>query len=235
MIDIFCADEMDLTMLRQICRRGRLISIMASASDRTTGRLLEDLVAHENDTRPTNGMKQLTLSLYDDIYSYVNKHCMLFRHYRNLPHPLGAAILPPMAAQTTYFKLNGRDFSVHGAHPGNSAIAFRVEDGGVETGFIEAAWTLTLPDGPRTFLVVQPHEQLSIQDNRKNPYRQRPGLLMRLVYKSSTMDEIIIEPAAIISHIAYRLRPAKTFRIQQPTMVVHVLDRGLSGQQYELE
>jgi hypothetical protein len=61
----------------------------------------------------------------------------------------------------------------------------------------------------------------------------QPGLFTRLVYTTSFELLIVIELTAIISHITYYYRLAKTFRIQREMTVVHVLDHGMSGKEYE--
>jgi hypothetical protein len=114
-----------------------------------------------------------------------------------------------------------------------TALAFHTDDGKTGTGLIDTVWSLTVDGSKWTFVVINPHESLSSQDARKSPYHCRPGLLTKLVYTSSSLDSIIIEPSHIISHIAYRPRPPKTFQISRATAIVHILDRGLSKIHYD--
>jgi hypothetical protein len=210
---------------------------MSDSSNKYVGSILEDIEDIKPDDKDTSSsrrtFRQMPPGVYNTLLAYLNAKAPVFRDYRNLPHPMGASILPPTAASLTYFKHNARDFSVYNAHPGNSALAFQTDDGTTGTGLIDTVWSLTMDGSKRTFVVINPHETLSSQDNRKSPYRHHPGLLTKLVYTSSSLQSIIIEPSHIISHIAYRPRPSKTFRILRATTIVHILDRGLSKIRYD--
>jgi hypothetical protein len=225
--------DLDLTMLRQICRHGRLLAILA-VDESDVGKILED----QNDsvqTVPVGPSHILTSlgDLYNPLHSYVNRDGLACRHYRDVPHPHGSTVLSIMAEPVTYFEFQGRPYSVRTANAGNSAIAFLDGNGVVLTGFIASAWHACIGKAPRTFLFVEVHEQLSNQDSCRSPYRGKAGLFTKLVYTSLLQPQVVIEPEAIISGISYFNQPASTFRIHRETTIVHVVDRGLSGKLYD--
>jgi hypothetical protein len=110
-------------MLRQICRRGRLLSAMSDSSNQYVGSILKDIEDTKSDDSNTSSsqhtLRQIPPGVYNTLLAYLNAKSPALRDYCNLPHPMGASILPPTATSLTYFKHNTRDFSVYNAHPGN--------------------------------------------------------------------------------------------------------------------
>ena len=102
--------ELDFTMLHQICQRGRLTAFIQDgiASDNQLSKALQVLVPQAGTkARPAtmsplaeakyNGQgKNLPLEVYDLILTHMNMllQSSPLRHFKNLPHPMDAYILP---------------------------------------------------------------------------------------------------------------------------------------------
>jgi hypothetical protein len=107
-------------------------------------------------------------------------------------------------------------------HPGNATISFIDHEGFQAFGIIKAIWQikLTTDRDVRLFLEITPFRSLSTQDQAHNPYLLWPGFQCTIVYSNLPANNVIIEPSAIITHIAYYRRPPGTFGIAEATTVV---------------
>lgn len=146
----------------------------------------------------------------------------MFRHFRDFPHPIDANVLPRAALSLKHLTCKGRNFSVSTMHPGNAAISFIDHEGFQAFGVIMAIWkiTLTTDRDVRPFLEISPFQSLSERDRAHNPYLLWPGFQCTVVYSELSANHIVIEPGAIITHIAYYNRPPGTFGISKATTVV---------------
>jgi hypothetical protein len=167
--------------------------------------------------------KTLSPEIYDLILEYVNTILLFsFRHFKQIPHPMDANILPRIAVQSNNLKHKERNYTTFSMHSGNSSICYKCKNGDINAGFIISIWSQVLVRQLHTFVVVSPHEILSTADQELNPYKSRPGFLSAIVYsqKSEPHKQIVIEKEQIISHVAYYIRPPGTFGIKAGTMIL---------------
>jgi hypothetical protein len=219
-------------MLRQVCRRARLLASMKAATALSeVAAILEDVSpssVSESSKTSASRPEKMPVEVYDLILQRVQQGSPHTRDHRNLPHPPGAEVLSPYAHSISHLtQASERVYAKHTAHAGNSAILFRSASGAATPGFIESIWTLH-ESTPRTFIITRPHGQLSQADQSKDPYQTQPKLCAQVVYAATTESCVVIESSDIIAHTAYRVRPANTFGIRKQTMIVVNLDRGRS-------
>ncbi|KJA19185.1 hypothetical protein HYPSUDRAFT_204763 [Hypholoma sublateritium FD-334 SS-4] len=230
--------EIDFTMLRQMCRRGRLTAYLRNTSLKLI--LLKSDSSPEipdsnqkNSAKRNAGLEVVPLDIYNEILAYVNSTLqpedLPYRHARDLPHPENAKVLPQYALRVRRFQHKGRGYTTVGLHPGNSCVSFTPAAGTApESGHIEAIWSFNFSSADveesHKFIVVSLHEGLSMQDSRRNPYRSKPGFLANLVYRRELTEGrgpmVIVEEKAIIGHVAYYSRPPGTFGIKRGTTVL---------------
>jgi len=226
-------------MLRQISRRGRLLALLRDSfhSGTTTVGLGLSLMAKTlfptsaetatmNDTNVTSTTTQsdIPIAIYERVLAYTNKNFSSsnpYRDFRRLPHPGDARVLGRRAISIRHWKHNGREYSIRGAHPGNSSISFD-HNSIHDARFIEQMWRFLVDGRERTLMVISLHMFLLPLDQEKNPYTQRPGLACQLVYsrRPPLHDWVVISPEQIIGHVAYYQRPPGSFGIQQTTTVL---------------
>ena len=223
---------MDFTMLRQICRRGRLSGIAQDYIHSNTlfGEALKILfpdkvadpvapIQYDNMEMAQHNSKGVTLApeIYDKILKLVNSEssALVFRHHHNLPHPLDALVLPPLAMSIRKIEHDGRGYTTYSSHPGNSSISYHCTNGNIDTGFITSIWSQVLQGTKRIFIVVAPHTFLSAHDAVHSPYSSQTGFLGTLVYSqpTQTRSHIVIKKNQIRGHVAFYNRPPGTFGI----------------------
>ncbi|KAF7336362.1 hypothetical protein MVEN_02184700 [Mycena venus] len=141
----------------------------------------------------------------------------------------GINVFPSRAVQLTSFMHKTRLFCTFKNHPGNSSISFRHPlTGRKDMGFIRAIWSQVLQGQSRTFVVVQPHTDVSPTDAAKTPYSTHPrfACLVRYSEPLHPQPQLIVEPRHIISHVAYYRRRQGTFGIKEAiTIFVDSLHR----------
>ena len=154
---------MELTILRQTARRGRLD---ARLHDNHTGNTATSQLA--SILEPDNGhypvpphiMSDLEIANahatatrldqrhYGSLLEYVNSMGMEYcSAYENIPQVRGTLILPPLAHHLRQVNLDSRTYSIKESHVGNSHIQFYIPGavgGTIDTGYIEAIWELPL-------------------------------------------------------------------------------------------
>ena len=233
--------EIDLTMLCQISRQGRLSALIHDSV--SSGEILSSTFqslakkAFSSCSLSGSGVRSsavwvpdistgasggLSPEDYALLLSYINTKYYQnspLRHYKTLPHPDGSKVLSPKAEIMKHVTHYGRNYSFSALHRGNSSIAYKPAEGGIDVGFIVSMWRLVIEETAHTFVVVAPHKLLSTHDEKLSPYSSCPGFLARLVYTASD-PEIVIELDKVISHIAYYNRPPGTFNILQATTVL---------------
>jgi hypothetical protein len=232
---------MDLTMLRQICRRGRLTGFIQDCISNQSPFSAALMVMFPNVMTPQSEMstvsshseaqhnsrgQKLPSVEYNLILDYIHAlrpNC-LARHYKDLPHPEDAVILPPVAVPVTHITHKGRSYSTFSMHSGNSSISYHQADGTVDAGFITSMWKQILYGESHLFIIVSPHSQLSADDASQSPYTSRPGFLGTLVYSqpplSQKQKQVLIQQTQIKAHMANYTRPPGTFGIKAETMIL---------------
>lgn len=213
-------------MLRQICRRGRLMSLLRNpiiGSKTSRNPLIAE--PEEKEDPSGLGLKAVPLNVYEEILYYINQQTRSneVRHYKSLPHPENATVLPRYAIPIKRFRHKCRDYSIFDDHPGNSAIHFEPQMDGINSGHIESAWSFKQSDGNcRTYIIVSKHQPLSLKDEERSPYHLRPGFLAKIVYPRDPDDLLltIIEPDNLIGHVASYDRPVGTFGFPFTTKIV---------------
>jgi len=234
-------DYMELTILRQTARRGRLdarlhdnhtgntaTSRLASILEPDNGRypvpphIMSDLEianAHATATR-------LDQRHYGSLLEYINSMGMEYcSAYENIPQVQGTLILPPLAHHLRQVNLDSRTYSIKESHVGNSHIQFYIPGavgGTIDTGYIEAIWELPLERARQIFLLVRRHQPLSSVQLRKTPYAYHPcsNLQTKIVKVEDSNDIYIIEQRHIICHLAVYKNLPRTFGLTIETMTI---------------
>ena len=180
-------------MLWQISRRGCLLALLQdSIHSGTTAvnhglSLIAKTLFQSTTSGAANGTNLSTtttdipMAIYERILAYTNKKISIsvsYRDFRHLPHPVDARVLGRRAIPIRHWKHNGHEYSIHGAHPGNSSISFD-HDSVHDAGFIEQIWGLRIEGWAHTVMVISLHAMLSPLDQQKNPYSQRCSALLR--------------------------------------------------------
>jgi hypothetical protein len=224
---------MDFTMLRQICRRGRLTGFIQDYvnTDGPFGAALKILfpgaIVASTEKAATNHEAEHNsrgVALSAELYGTVLKHVNTlwpnspFRHRNDLPHPPNAHVLPPVAVPVKHITHNGRNYSIFSMHPGGSSVSYRCQDGTIDVGFIMSMWTQVLMGVSHLYIVVSPHAHLTANDAARSPYVSRPGFMGTVVYSKPTPTQerkhVLIEQKQIRGHVAYYERPPGTFGIK---------------------
>ncbi|KAJ7246213.1 hypothetical protein C8J57DRAFT_1361021 [Mycena rebaudengoi] len=246
--------ELDLTMLRQICRRGRLLASISDSIKTTDSqspvtqatRILSPRNSVGADSESVQELSSpqetayngsgavLEASMYELILAYWNHtHSPPYIRAADLAYDLldtGVNVLPSRAVKLTEFVHKTRLFCTFKKHHGNSSISFRHPwTGGKDFGFIRNVWTQALQGQRRTFVVVQPHTVLVQLDAAKTPYFTHPhfACIVRYSEPPSPQPLLIVEPRHIISHVPYYPRPKGTFGVRRAiTIFVDSLHRG---------
>jgi hypothetical protein len=191
---------------------------VASSVTNAIKTLIHNVLPSKSPENTPNNM--LPLIVYDEIRSILNAESPStpFRHFKDFPHPDPAHILPRQATSVQHIKIKGRDYSTFKQHHGNSSIGYYCSSASGETdisaGIIDTIWRQTLDGVTQTFLVVSPHQFLSIEDSQRNPYRGRNGFQVEIVYTNPSGVRHVIRQNQVIGHIAYYKRPPGTFGIR---------------------
>ncbi|KAJ7620647.1 hypothetical protein DFH06DRAFT_1010455 [Mycena polygramma] len=244
--------ELDLTMLRQICRRGRLLaSIRDTARDTANSvvgavmRILSPGKSRSEETAYTTPLTPreevahngsgavLEPTIYELIFEYWNRaYSPPYIRGKDLTYDLldtNVNVFPSRAVRKTHFEHKTRLFSTFEKHNGNSSISFRHPSSGhKDTGFIRSIWSVALQGQIRTFVVVEPHVALTAADQAKTPYFKHPefACIVRYSNPKHPQDPVVIEPHHVIAHLPYYPRPKGTFGIKQKiTIFVDSLHR----------
>ncbi|KAJ7215446.1 hypothetical protein GGX14DRAFT_608378 [Mycena pura] len=240
-------------MLRQMCRRGRLLAAIKDSTQEVDSKSpvvaamqilsppgsVDTDLANLQQLPPAEGtafngsgvvladsMYELILEYWNNTYSpsYIHKSDLTFDLLNS-----GVKVLPSRAVQLTHFTHKIRLFSPFKKHHGNSSISFRhPSTGQKDMGFIRSIWTQVLEGQKRTFVFVQPHTDTDPVDAAKMPYLTHPRFKCTVKYTNPRhpKSELIVEPRHIISHVAYLPCPQGTFDIQKAiTIFVDSLHR----------
>jgi hypothetical protein len=228
-LTLIYSGELDFTMLRQICRRGRLNALIADGASHVSGvtsslKILTGMEVKPGNTKSDTHSQKIPDNDYRAIRLYLNSSAPTpYRHYKDLPHPLDAMILSPLARPLTHITHNSRVYSTSRLHSGNSSVSYRTPGGKLEAGIICSIWQMILPTDSTgtTLLVIAPYERLSPIDFSYDPYVSRSGFLCNVVYHNTTpLPNKIIETTHIVSHLPFYDRPPGTFGITRPIRIL---------------
>ncbi|KZW01325.1 hypothetical protein EXIGLDRAFT_666338 [Exidia glandulosa HHB12029] len=231
--------DMDLTMLRQICRRGRLEARIRDGSDNPEVQTLYSLLVPDAPSSvpkvltPEEEVTQhkydspLSESDYDLIFNYLHSRDVTWRRYDALPHPPHPRIVPLRARSIKTTEIAGRTYGTHDAHIGNSSVRFYMPENPTETssGFIKAMWTMAIGGALRTFLAVHTHIAVAAPNAPLSPYLDLPDMGATVVATHSSFSRLILEPHHVISHVPLYPRPNGTFDMLED---VYVISSGLN-------
>ncbi|KAJ7188522.1 hypothetical protein C8R46DRAFT_1023851 [Mycena filopes] len=217
--------ELDLTMLRQICRRGRLLAtIKDTAKSASESLVVKAMQALSPRVRTVSSVVERSAPGEETIFNGSGPvmdnatYELIFRYWNRTYSP------PYIRAA------NLRIDQADRKHDGNSSISFRHPfTGRKELGFIQSAWAQILQGEKRTFLVVQPHTFLTPTDSEKTPYHTHPQFTCTVGYTapSRPQAQVLIEPKHIIFHVPYVQRPKGTYEIRHEiTLFVDAAQRG---------
>lgn len=222
---------MDLTMLRQACRRGRMAAAM---TDATTGESddtseLRNLLKTED--RRRKDLPDNSQWMTDITYGLLLHHLNAQNHVRYddarggvRPVRLGSLLLTQDAIPLTKLSYREREFSINSQHEGNSRILFRAADGSTHSGIITEMWCKAIHPSTeiRTFVRVAVHRPLLAEDATKDPFQHFPGFKRRMFYAvRSEHDNLIIEKDDIIYHATHDFFPPGEFGIEQATIAIY--------------
>jgi len=219
---------MDLTMLRQICRRSRITTLLQREHNTVPQNVVTALLgASSNQATVSPKLHRLSDHQYDAWLAHLNSSNgseQLIRHRNKFPHPEGASILSPWVVPHKYMEYKTRTYSVYHMHPGNSSISFCLDDKSTNAGFILSIWSheASPETSPTIYLLVSPHLRLLPRDARHNPYVDFPGLKADVVYaqRAEENKHLVIKASSIIGHVPFYARPKGTFGIKKPTLVI---------------
>ncbi|KAJ7264334.1 hypothetical protein C8J57DRAFT_1070034 [Mycena rebaudengoi] len=233
--------EMDLTMLRQMCRRGRLLAAISDSVQTMESKspVVEAMkvlspramvspdsviskLSPAQETAHNGSGVVLDESTYELILRYWNQtYSPPYIRAAQLTYHLmdtGISVFPSRAVPLTHFEHKTRLFSTFKYHHGGSSISFRHPlTGRKGLGFIENAWKQVLQGQSRTFVVVRPHTAMNPVDAPKTPYPTHPRFACIVGYTEPLHPQplLIVEPRHIISHVGYYQRPKGTYGVQQ--------------------
>jgi len=234
-------DYMELTMLRQTARRGRLEALLHDNNfENTAASQLENILEPDNSDRSssTHNMSDVEVANahasatrfdqkhYDLLLEYLNATGRQYHSaYKVVPQVLGTLILPPVTYHARQFKFDSQTYSVNESHEGNSHIQFYIPGavgGATETGYIEAIWELPLENILQMFLLIRRHQPLSPAQLWKTPYAHEPcsNLQTKVVNMEESKDIFIIELQHIICHLTVYKNPPRTYGLNRETMTI---------------
>jgi hypothetical protein len=231
---------MELTMLRQSARRGRLDALLRNDNFRADVPELAEILQPSTHptTRPTHNLngpevatahasaKPLDQRHYNLLLQYLR---VIGRDYNSVftggPYALGTLLLPPAVQQPRQVVFEDRTYSRNNSHVGNSHIQFYIPTRGdtIETGYIEEIWELPLEGLWQTFFFVRQHRPLSPAQQRKTPYTVEPcsRLQSKAVSCELSNTVYILEPQHIICHLTTYTIPVGTYGLKKDVMLIN--------------
>ncbi|KAK7051733.1 hypothetical protein R3P38DRAFT_2502856 [Favolaschia claudopus] len=239
-------------MLRQMCRRGRLLASMkdsvrtgdSESSTVKAMRILYDPVSTSDGSPEHLSPAQesahnasgsiLDESTYSLLLDYWNQsYSPPYIHRSQFTYELmdmGINVFPTHAVEHTHFSHKTRTFSVFRKHAGGSSISFRhPATGHKDYGYIQEIWTQALQGECRTFAIIQPHTELSPIDAVKThlPTHLRFRSFARYTNPQYVRPRLVVELRHIIAHVPFHWRPKGTYGITQAfTIFVDSLEKG---------
>ncbi|KAJ7243315.1 hypothetical protein C8J57DRAFT_1191865 [Mycena rebaudengoi] len=229
--------EIELTMLRQMCRRSLLEGVLnddiqrADEASGPMGKLAHilqpkdpfiwkaplKLLSGSEEAKTLLSATELSKTEYAMLLKYMCTTGQTWHSWIKFPHPVGALILPPKAMQPSQFKMDGHTFSCKKSHQGNSGIQFTVP-GTIQhsTGFIKTIWQMPLQGHLKTFLLVETHKPV----RNLVPFSTLPHFAVAVFEATPSKTFVLIEPRHILTHLTVYERPYGTYGIKQDILVV---------------
>lgn len=170
--------EIDLTMLRQMCRRARLEAFLHDRSFTNPvlsehGSLLDDPIHSAIPPIPTldGGAtaqflakgKRIDPLHYQVLLAYLQAGGQVWKAYNDLVIPEGSLIHPPFAQKSISISVDHRTFTCNSSHIGNSQIQYaRPLKAPLHcVGIIDSIYTIPLEGVLSTFFLVREYRHLS--------------------------------------------------------------------------
>jgi len=199
------------------------VAALLCADDRQEG--LFKTGSEVNDFRFNRKGEVLEERVYDKLVERLQEEGLQVRHRRivSLESMQWPVVSNTVVTQRSFIK-NSRKFTCRTTHAGNAAIVL-LQRSEIRFGFINTIWDQSLSGTIRRHVLVTPLKPLSKDDAHRNPFLRERGLACNVVYNLPEAD-ILLGLGNIVSHAAFRVRPAFTFDINQEIVVYHILDRG---------
>jgi hypothetical protein len=239
---------MDLTLLRQMARRGRLEAMLhdrsfensSHLSGQLAGILLSEAVNSANPLKPLTGLevaqflgkgKDIPANIYEMLLFYLHSTGQnQWRSWKALPLLDHEQALPPTGRKKTEIECDNHTFSQKISHEGNSGIQFKnpLNPALILTGYIHEIWQIPLQNLVQTFFVVEKHTVLPQYLLNETPYPTMPDMYCTAVDAKPSGNFIIIEPAHIITHLSIMKPPRQTYGILTRDLLIicWALNRG---------
>jgi len=173
-------------MLRQICRRGRLMAFMRDTSSTVTSSvtnaIIHNVLPSKTQSPEDTSNNMLPPVVYDEIHSILNagSPSTPLRHFKDFPHPDPGHVLPHQATSVQHIKIKGRDYSTFKQHHGNCSIGYYCSlvsgESDISAGFI--------PSGGKLLMVSLTHFLLFLLTN---------SFLVRTARKILTKGEMVFK------------------------------------------
>ncbi|KAL1657506.1 hypothetical protein GGF50DRAFT_12706, partial [Schizophyllum commune] len=208
--------DLDLTMMRQMCRRGRLEAQIQDEPEAGELRQLSAILLRDEEvastgtalassTSPTSALIDLPDDAYNALLHYLQQTGRPYRRWNDLPHPPNALILARTVNQLANIQHKDHTLSTFPTHEGGSAIEYYNPLSHTRaTGSIQQIWNTTLHvthEQSYNFLIVQPHQPLTAQEEGQAPFSRFPGLRSRILNGVSAQNFVIIEPTHVVTHL----------------------------------
>ncbi|KAK7013213.1 hypothetical protein R3P38DRAFT_2546681 [Favolaschia claudopus] len=237
-------EDMPLTMLRQMARRGRLEAqlsdgqLKAGALGQFSEILQPTIAASRKQAKPLSDLavakilkvsKELPEEDYELLLQYQRSKGQPWRSWLDLPQPHGALILPPAVLYSRHFKIGDHTFSRIKSRKKNSRIQFKdPEDSTTRcTGYIREIWQIPVHNYLQTFFLVEKYKPLALGAIQKTPYHSLNLFQATAVSTDPSNNFCIIEPHHILTHLTSYYRPKGTFGILKAILVIcWALNRG---------
>lgn len=222
---------MDLTMLRQACRRSRMAAALSDVTGHSNGTgALHDLLNDGDQRRKAlpDTSQWMPDSTYGLLLHYLNANGQnQYDDARGSVHParLGTMLLTQDAVPLAKLSHRDRDFSIYSQHEGNSHILFRSADGSTRSGTITEIWCKAVPPMPtndiRTFVRIAAHLPLLPDDAAKDPFQHFPGFKRHMFYAVGSEYDVLIDKEDIIYTATLDFFAPGEFGIDAATMAVY--------------
>lgn len=228
---------MDFTMIRQLSRHAH---IHAALNDDEELHQLRDILENarmsiDAPSKPLTEMERADfLGKCKETLNEMDYN-LLLEYLRSSGNPIHsfeerlpksdcrtAIFLPAQVHSLRQVLLEDRPYSCQRSHAGNSNIQFvHPTTQNTATGYIESIWTTLIGSSLRTFFAVRPHLGLPPEEEERAPFKGWDSrYATRIVDVRPSNERIIIEHYHIKTHLTTYRRPAGTYGILRPTLVV---------------
>lgn len=127
-----------------------------------------------------------------------------------------AKAVPTSVHSTQRLQINGKTYSSHQTHIGNSLVEFSMRGA---HHFGQIMFHFQAAGIGSTFIAIRPYAPLNSTDSSKNFYRTYPHLHASMVY-DRIQDPVVIDSKDLVGHIVIHHRLARSFGIPEATCSV---------------